>query len=401
MKTVDPGTFRASILRQPDAALGTVVENRILTAVGAPSKRHIVFELPEGMVTRAGDYLAILPSNPVRDVQRVISRFGLFSEQEIVLSSSNPTPLPVDRPISVTALLSGYVELSQPATTRDIRALMSAKNAPIDALQQLSSAHTEKVLAKRLSILDILEDYPNIKLPFEVYLQMLPAMRVRQYSISSSPLWDAQKVTLTVSVVDAPSITGRKESFMGVASTFLAGLRPGNKVQIAVRASSAAFHPPKDPMVPMVMFAAGSGLAPMRGFLQERSMQKKAGREVAKSLLFFGCRSPKEDYLYSDSDLKEWSELGIVDVKPAFSRAPEESNGCKYVQDRAWLERAAINEAYDTHAKFYTCGARKIAQGIKEVLTKIIMEQQKVNEPEASAMFERAIQDRYATDIFE
>ena len=38
---MDEGTFRASVLRQPDAALGTVVENKLLTSPGAPAKRHI------------------------------------------------------------------------------------------------------------------------------------------------------------------------------------------------------------------------------------------------------------------------------------------------------------------------------------------------------------------------
>ena len=104
-------------------------------------------------------------------------------------------------------------------------------------------------------------------------------------------------------------------------------------MQIAVRPSSAAFHPPQDPKVPMIMFCAGSGLAPMRGFLQERAMQRKSGRDVSKTLLFFGCRSPTEDFIYSDSDLKEWIESDIVDVRPAFSRTPDKSLGCKYVQE--------------------------------------------------------------------
>ena len=112
-----------------------------------------------------------------------------------------------------------------------------------------------------------------------------------------------------------------------------AGLRAGDKLQVAVRPSNAAFHPPNDPTVPMMMVCAGSGLAPMRGFLQECAEQKRAGREVAKSLLFFGCRVPGEDFLYADSDLKEWAALGVVDVRPAFSRKSDESLGCKYVQE--------------------------------------------------------------------
>lgn len=71
----------------------------------------------------------------------------------------------------------------------------------------------------------------------------------------------------------------------------------------------------------------------MRGFIQERAAQKQSGRDVSKAILFFGCRAPDEDFLYSDSDLAEWTKLGVVDVRPAFSRAPEASNGCKYVQE--------------------------------------------------------------------
>lgn len=164
---------------------------------------------------------------------------------------------------------------------------------------------------------------------------MLPAMRVRQYSISSSPLWNPEHVTLTVSVVDGPALSGRQDEFLGVASNYLANLRPGDKVQVAVRPSNAAFHPPPDPLTPLVMFCAGSGLAPMRGFIQERAAQKQSGREVAPALLFFGCRSPQDDFLYADAELGEWIKLGVVDVRPAFSRSPDQSNGCKYVQEWA------------------------------------------------------------------
>ena len=62
-------------------------------------------------------------------------------------------------------------------------------------------------------------------------------------------------------------------------------------------------------------------------------MQKQAGREVAKSLLFFGCRKPNEDFLYEDTELGEWQALGIVDVRPAFSKATDQAQGCKYVQE--------------------------------------------------------------------
>ena len=259
----------------------------------------------------------------------------LTNVPQIELSSTGPTSLPLNKPISVFNLLSGYVELQQPATTRDLDLLLKAKNsdASTKALQGLAANYAEKVFKTRLSVLDILEENKDIELSLSAFLQMLPSMRIRQYSISSSPLWNPQHVTLTLSVVDAPAISGRAEPFLGVASTYLAGLSLGDKVQLSVRASSAAFHLPTDPGVPLIMICAGSGLAPLRGFLQERAMQKQAGRGVAKSYLFFGCRSPEEDFLYGETDLKEWGALGIVDVRPAFSRSPADSLGCRYVQE--------------------------------------------------------------------
>ncbi|KAF7980075.1 hypothetical protein HWV62_39868 [Athelia sp. TMB] len=402
IKTLDVGTARAAALRQPDAALGRVIENRLLTKPGAPVKRHIEFELPEGASARAGDYLAILPHNPPRDVQRTLAHFGLSNEQQIVVSSTSPTSLPVDKPVSLAEVLSGYVELSQPATTRDLRTMADvaspAARAALDALAANYAAH---VLGPRRSVLDILEAHAGIALPLGAFLQLLPAMRVRQYSISSSPLWSPQHVTLTISVVAGPALSGREDEFLGVGSNYLAHLRAGDRVQVAVRPSGAAFHPPADPTVPIVMFCAGSGVAPMRGFLQERAAQKAAGRAVARALLFFGCRAPDEDFLYADSDLAAWAALGVVDVRPAFSRKPEAAAGCRYVQERVWRDRADISAAYDAHAKFFSCGAGKVAMGVKETLIKIIREKNGVDEAEAAAQFDRVAKGRYATDIFD
>ena len=107
----------------------------------------------------------------------------------------------------------------------------------------------------------------------------------------------------------------------------------GEKVQMMVRPSNAAFHLPSDPSVPMVLCAAGSGLAPFRGFIEERALQKGSGRDVGKVLLFYGCRMPEEDYLYWAGELGAWAKEGVVDVRPAFSRKPQSAEGCKYVQE--------------------------------------------------------------------
>ena len=139
-------------------------------------------------------------------------------------------------------------------------------------------------------------------------------------------------MTLTLAVVEAPRTWGTGK-FLGVASNYLAQIRPGDRINVGVRHSAAAFHLPVDTSLPVVMFAAGSGLAPMRGFIQERAIQIASGRQVGKAILFYGCRSPEEDYLYANDDLKEWSHGGAVDLRPTFSRAMDKSAGLKYVQE--------------------------------------------------------------------
>jgi len=403
VRTVDSGKERAIALRQEDSLLGRVVENRILTKSG-PVKRHIEFELPQGTTARAGDYVAILPQNPPRDVHRVLARFGLSNEEEVVISAAGPTSLPVDKPVKLFEILTGYVELTQPATTRDLGILIqaAAEETTKAHLETLKASYAEAVVDRRISVLQILEDHPDIGISLGSFLQMLPSMRVRQYSISSSPLWNPSHITITVSVIESPSLSAtHKEPFLGVGSNYLASLRPGDRVQMAVRPSATAFHPPSDPRTPVVMFCAGSGIAPMRGFIQERAAQKATGRDVGKMLLFFGCRSPEQDFLYSDSDLAEWIKLGVVDVRPAFSRSQAHSEDCKYVQDRILKDRADIQEAYRENAVFFTCGSGNASKGIKTSLVEIIKHANNCETAEATEHFEKITKGRYATDIFD
>ncbi|KAG8740200.1 hypothetical protein FRC10_004601 [Ceratobasidium sp. 414] len=421
VELVGAPTERAATLRQPDSKLGTVVENRVLTAEGAPVKRHIgIFfydfefvarpltyicaelQLPEDVTYQAGDYLAVLPSNPPEYVRRVLARFKLSPEQEaslrdrriIVLNVAGPTTLPAGKQVSVTEVLSGFVEIGQVATQRNIATLLEHAKEPSTRteLESMISSYKD-AKSHDLSILDLLEKYEDIDLPLGTFLASLPAMRLRQYSISSSSLWNPSHVTLTVGVVSH----GR---FLGIASNYLANLRKGDRVQIAVRPSNKAFHPPSDPSVPMVLFAAGSGMAPFRGFIQERAMQAQAGRQVGKCVLFFGCRKPDEDYLYSDRELKEWSELGVVDVRPAFSRAPENSGGHKYVQDRIWADRKTIVDLYKNGAKFFICGGNHIATAVREANVRIVAEAKNVGQDEALDLFNKIQTERYSTDVF-
>ncbi|KZT51670.1 cytochrome P450 [Calocera cornea HHB12733] len=390
------GTARTVRLRQPDLGQGRCIENRVLTSPGVPEKRHIEFSLPESMEYRPGDYLAILPLNPAESVRRVLRHFNLLGETKVAIQSKGPTTLPTDEPISLWELFSEYVELGQPMTQRNVDEVMrfAPKDGPErDALNKVVSDCKTNIFDRRLSVLELLEQHPCLSVPLGQFIKLLPSMRIRQYSISSSPLWKASHCTLTISVV-------REGAFVGVASNYLANLKPGDTVSLAVRASAVSFHLPQDSTKPLVMFCAGSGFAPMRGFIQDRAEQIGAGRTVGKSLLFVGCHGPEEDFLYADGELAHWIECGAVDVRPVFSRHPELSAGCKYVQDRVWKDREAIRALYDAGARFYTCGMSGMSAGVREKCVEIIAEGAKCDVGRGEELFRKIAIERYSTDVF-
>jgi cytochrome P450/NADPH-cytochrome P450 reductase len=399
---------RSSTLRQ-DVREARVEEVEVLSNSDATEKRHIEISLPSDMTYSAGDYLAVLPLNPKESIHRAMRYFGLTWDSMLTISSAGPSILPTDTPISATDVFGAYVELAQPASKRNVQALLESTrdDAEKKELARLADeAFSSEITAKRVSVLDLLERFPSTKLPLGVFLKMLPPMRVRQYSISSSPLWNPNHVTLTYSVVDQPALSGQGR-YVGVATNYLANLVPGDRLHVSVRSSHQAFHLPKDSQnVPVIMMAAGTGLAPFRGFIQERAAQAAAGRKLAPAILFYGCRAPSTDLIYGDL-LKRWEEMGAVSLRLAFSRQPEDSQGCKYVQDRVYHDRAEVVKLFGAGAKLFVCGSRGVGDGVQETLIKIAKETLKEKEgreaddAKAREWFEGLRNERFATDVFD
>jgi cytochrome P450/NADPH-cytochrome P450 reductase len=103
---------------QFDADEAVILKNEVLTAPGEPEKRYLTLKLPEGMEYRTGDHLAVLPMNDWSIVHRALKWAGLPWDAVLTIASGANTALPTGRPISAKDLLSGYVELSQPATRK-------------------------------------------------------------------------------------------------------------------------------------------------------------------------------------------------------------------------------------------------------------------------------------------
>lgn len=376
------------------------------------TKKHIELQLPASMTYRAGDYLAVLPENPRENIERVFHRFSLPLDGSLYIKSKD-TFLPHGTPLLIRDVLGSYVELSQPATRRNVKTLLhhTTDSATKMSLTSIGGDYfVSSITATKTSVLDLLEAYPAINLPFQTYLAMLPSLRPRQYSISSSPLTDPGVCTLTYSVLDAPSFANKSRRFLGTSSNHLASLRPGDRLLATVQPSAPAFHLPQEPRIsaPMIMLCAGTGIAPFRGFVQERAVLMTKGKNVGPALLYVGFRDEKMDRLYVD-EMEAWAQMGAVDIRWVCSRVEKEGEagrkeGGTYVQDRLWDERDEIRGLVENKdAMVYVCGSRAVADGVERVMKRLRMEWQGgcCGVEEAERWLEEAKGRTYMADVFD
>jgi cytochrome P450/NADPH-cytochrome P450 reductase len=380
-----------------EAHAGLVRDNReLLDHDGRPrdrSVRHLEIALPHGLSYRAGDHLGVLPRNSYHAMRRVMAHFGLDAGQylTIIPNSGTHTHLPIDEPTPLLGVLGSCVELQDVATRDDIAVLAAHASDPDEraALESMTgtdeaaqAAYREQVHGPNRSVLDLLEAYPSCAVPFEVYLDMLPPLRPRYYSISSSPLMSPDACAITVGVLQAPARSGTG-TYTGVCSAHLAAMPVNGTAFVFVRPPSIPFHPPENPHVPMVMVAAGTGLAPFRGFLQERAALQQQGVPIGRSLLFYGCRGPETDELYAD-ELADLEQRGVVRVESCYSSAPGQQR--RYVQEGMLGCANEVWELLGQDAVVLVCGnAATIAPGVRASLTAMFRERTGAGQSDADA----------------
>ncbi|BFZ56469.1 hypothetical protein PYCC9005_003515 [Savitreella phatthalungensis] len=379
---------------------GKVVDNVELAAASETSeaKRHITIELPEDEVYRTGDYISILPKNPKATVLRVLKRFNLDPDAKLTLRGRN---LGSTVPVRAYDVLESTVELNMPVQRRLLATLASLCDQPKEKalIEDLDGDnYQEKVLERRLSTIDLLEQCTSCDLTFDQYINSLQALHQRQYSISSSPLEAPNMCTITIDILRGPSLAGSSE-FQGVTSNYLADLKAGDELACAVRGSSN-FHLPDNPETPIVCFAAGTGIAPFRGFFQERVLQLRHGRAVGETVLFYGCRTDA-DFLHK-SEFEAWAAEfpDKIKVKNSFSR--QEGSKHKYVQDRVLAEKDDVLRLFDAGASFYTCGsASKLSHSLRRAFKQMVEQANGESEKtRAQAFLDATSSSRYAVDIF-
>ena len=402
------------VVRSFQAQAALIEVNRELqrpNGAGPPqrSTRHIEIALPPGTSYGTGDHLGVLPRNDAAVIQRVMRHFRLDAGMYMVITAEGGTPthLPAGEPAPLLGILACCVELQDVATREDI-ALMArhtddaAQRQELQAMASADSggraAYRERVLLPHRSLIDLLEEFPACHMPFEVYLDRLPPLHPRYYSISSSARTSPGVCSITVGVLQDPAWSG-DGLFTGVCSGYLNRNPARSTIFAFVRQPNISFRPPDNPHVPMIMVGCGTGLAPFRGFIAERADLKTSGVPVGESLLFFGFRHPEHDYLYQD-ELQEFEKMGVVRVFGVPSRVPGQPK--TYVQDRILEQRADIWRLIEAGAVIFVCGnASTMAPAVRRAFLDVFRKQTGKSQADAEAwLAELRTHHRYLEDIW-
>ncbi|WFU38644.1 cytochrome P450 [Bradyrhizobium sp. CB82] len=412
VEPVAPGAVNAIAALGGTAAMKVLVNDE-LQSKGGPnpserSTRHIEVQLPQGMSYRVGDHLSVVPRNDPALVDAVARRFGFLPADQIKLAvaEGRRAQLPVGEGLSVGQLLTDFVELQQVATRKQIQIMSENTRCPVTKPKLLAfvcddaeagERYRAEILAKRKSVFDLLIEYPACELPFHVYLEMLSLLAPRYYSISSSPSVDPTRCSVTVGVVGGPAASSRG-IYKGVCSNYLSDRRAGDTIYATVRETKAGFRLPDDSSVPIIMIGPGTGLAPFRGFLQERAARKAKGAGLERAMLFFGCRHPDQDYLYRD-ELQALEASGITELFTAFSRA----DGPKtYVQHLLAAQKDKVWALIEQGAIIYVCGdGGKMEPDVKAALVAIYREKSGSDAAGGARWIEElGAKNRYVLDVW-
>ena len=352
---------------------------------------HLEVELPPGLTYQAGDHFELIPRNAAPLVDSALELIGLGGEEPVAWTPINVAGAKggpargivaagraaaaggdassavegaiKQQPVTARAVLGHLADLSAPCSRRLVAALAAAARCPpeAEALGVLASddGYASGVALPRLSLVDLLSRFKSVDARaalgasppggeggeggerplLEAFVNAHPRLVPRYYSISSSPKAGANRATITVGLVQLITKAGRQHR--GPGSGLAHDCRPGDEVVGTVRRLQSTFrYPSEKPETPVVMVGPGTGVAPMIGFLEEREALMRAGKNLGKAVLFFGCRG-RADFIFKER-LEQWVASGVLTtLHVAMSREDDEHGRRGYVQD--WIAKEAVN----------------------------------------------------------
>ncbi|KAL6244166.1 hypothetical protein RBB50_009036 [Rhinocladiella similis] len=396
--------------------IAPIAESRELFTVKDRNCLHMEIDVSgSGLSYTTGDHIAVWPTNAGMEVDRFLKTFGLDAKRHTVINMKplDPTakvPFPV--PTTYDAAVRYHMEICAPVSRQFLSTLAAfapdeASKKEMTRLGSDADYFKEKAASQMFNIAQIVSSVssqPWSAVPFSALVEGLTKLQPRYYSISSSSLVQPNKISITA-VVESIRVPGAGHIVKGVTTNYLLALKqkqngdpepsphgltysitgPRNKydgIHVPVHVRHSNFKLPSNPSKPVIMVGPGTGVAPFRGFVQERAEQAKKGEEVGTTVLFYGCRRSTEDWLYKE----EWDEFkkALGDKLIIFNAFSRETSKKVYVQHQIKENGKLINDLLQQKANFYVCGdAAHMAREVNDVLGQIIAAERGVDEKKA------------------
>ena len=314
--------------------IAPIAESRELFTVKDRNCLHMEIDVSQSNISyTTGDHIAIWPTNAGMEVDRFVKVFGLEEKRHTVISVKAldvTAKVPFPTPTTYNAAVQYHMEICGGVSRQFMHTL--AAFAPNDAAKaEMTKLGTdadyfkEKISSQYMNIAQACESVSSetwSAVPFSCLVEGINKIQPRYYSISSSSLVQPNKVSITA-VVESIRVPGKGHVVKGVTTNYLLALKqkqngdadpsphgltyaisgPRNKydgIHVPVHVRHSNFKLPSDPSKPIIMVGPGTGVAPFRGFVQERAEQARKGENVGPTVLFYGCRRRDEDWLYRD-----------------------------------------------------------------------------------------------------
>ena len=369
--------------REQPFTAAVLANHRITGRDAGRDVRHLEISLEgSGLGYQPGDALGVWHDNPPVVVDAVLAALGATGEESVTIEG-------VAR--SLREWLGREREITR--LTRPFLAELAKRSGSPDLADALTPGQEGRLraLLKDEQLVDVLRRYPA-DWPAEDLVRALRPLAPRLYSIASSPAAVGEEAHLTVAVVDYERDGDRR---WGAASAHLAGLTgDGATVRVFIEPNER-FRLPDDPSRDVIMIGPGTGVAPYRGFLQQREAQGATGR----NWLVFGARHFASEFLYQ----VEWQDavrkglLHRMDVAFSRDRTPR-----AYVQDRLRESGAELYAWLQGGAHLYVCGdAERMAPDVHAALVEIAAVHGGLD-PDAAEAWLRGLADerRYLRDVY-
>lgn len=239
---------------------------------------------------------------------------------------------------------------------------------------------------------DVLVENPEVHFSPQEFSHFLMPLLPRYYSIASSQAVTPDEIHLTVKFL-AYEAHGQERK--GVCTHYLCNLAPTEEpiVPLFIQPHKG-FTLPENSETPIIMVGPGTGVAPFRAFMQERTARGAKGLHW----LFFGEWRREQHFLYGDY----WVDLetkGDLRVSLAFSRDQDKK---VYVQHRLLEHGEEIFGWLEKGANFYVCGdAHGMAKDVEAALIEIVKIHGNIKEDDAKAYIKKLRKDkRYLRDVY-